>query len=391
MTAAEGSPYERLQRLHLIMGLQCNVRCTMCYQTDFSPKFNMPPELYKEKLGEAYKHVTSVKLQGGEPTVMKNCRDAAVLLRDYEQVKLTVITNGVFVDDFWHATFVEQGGNVSVSINAATEAAYDKIVVHGDYQRVIKNLERLLKARKGKTPSVGVTAVILKENFHETHKIIDLVSAMGIDYVEFLADPILSFAGLPSRDEISAEMDRCRDAIARSKAEVIGLGDFGQKFALPLRMGGPASVKKPMCGAPFDNLVIDWNGDVRVCCNTWVRAGNLYNSSLADILHGQSMHAVRNFQGKMKDGDYLWCSPNCSDNAAPTKRSLAHKYVYELASDPKNFVDKVKQKVKQLQGKWIAPKKRSTPLLDPKRRRLPLVEDRQSDAGPSPDDQRRAG
>ncbi len=390
MTVNE-SPYEGLHRLHLIMGVQCNVRCTMCYQTDFSPKFNMPPQLYEEKLGEAYKHVTSVKLQGGEPTVMKNCRDAAVLLRAHEQVKLTVITNGVFVDDFWHATFVEQGGNVSVSINAATEAAYDKIVVHGDYPRVIKNLERLLAARKGKTPSVGVTAVILKENFHELHEIIDLVSAMGLDYVEFLVDPILSFAGLPGRDAIRSEMERCRDSIARSKAKVIGLDDFGKKFALPLLMGGPVSPKKPMCGAPFDNLVIDWNGDVRVCCNTWVRAGNLYQSSLAEILHGRSMHSVQDFQGKMKDGDYGWCSPSCSDNAAPTKRSLAHKYVYELASDPKNFVDKVKQKVKQLQGKWIVPKKRSTPILDPKRRRLPLVEDRQSDAGPAPGDQRRAG
>ena len=115
--------FDGLSRLHLIMGLQCNVRCTMCYQTDFSPKFNMPPVLYKERLGEAYAHVTSVKLQGGEPTIMKNCKEAAVILQRHPQVKLTVITNGVFIDDFWHETLVEQGGNVSVSINAATEQA----------------------------------------------------------------------------------------------------------------------------------------------------------------------------------------------------------------------------------------------------------------------------
>jgi sulfatase maturation enzyme AslB (radical SAM superfamily) len=75
------TPFEGLSRLHLIMGLQCNVRCTMCYQTDFSPKFNMPPEVYRERLNEAYERVTSVKLQGGEPTVMMNCKDVAMLLR----------------------------------------------------------------------------------------------------------------------------------------------------------------------------------------------------------------------------------------------------------------------------------------------------------------------
>jgi sulfatase maturation enzyme AslB (radical SAM superfamily) len=351
------------------MGLQCNVRCTMCYQTDFSPKFNMPPELYKERLSDAYRHVTSVKLQGGEPTIMKNCKDAAIILREHPRVKLTIITNGVFIDDFWHETFVEQGGNVSVSINAATERAYEKIVIHGEYKRVIKNLERLLAARRGKTPSVGVTAVILKENFFELHSIIALCGRMGIDYVEFLADPILSFAGLPSRADVGAELQRCLDAKNQWGVQVIGLDDFGAKFALPIRFGGAPAAKKPMCGAPFHNLVIDWDGDVRVCCNTWVKMGNLYERSLAEIVAGRP---VRRFQKKMRRDDYIWCSPNCSDNASPTKLSLAHKYVYELRANPENFVLKVRQKVKQVQGKWVKPRKRSKPLAD-RKVHLPVV------------------
>lgn len=351
------------------MGLQCNVRCTMCYQTDFSPKFNMPPEIYRERLNEAYERVTSVKLQGGEPTVMKNCKDAAILLRRHQQVKLSVITNGVLVDDFWHETFVHQGGNVSVSINAATEHAYEKIVVHGDYGRVIKNLERLLAARKGRTPSVGVTAVVLKENFHELHELIELCATMGIDYVEFLVDPILSFAGLPSAGDVAAELHRCLEAKNGSNVDVIGLDDFGAKFALPIRFGRGPSVNKPMCGAPFSNLVIDWDGDVRVCCNTWVKMGNLYERSLGAILRARPL---RKFRKKMEDGDYLWCSPNCPDNAAPTKLSLVHKYGSELRANPKIFLLKVQQKVKQVQGKWVKPRKRSKPLAD-RKVHLPVI------------------
>jgi sulfatase maturation enzyme AslB (radical SAM superfamily) len=369
----ESTPFESLSRLHLIMGLQCNVRCTMCYQTDFSPKFNMPPELYKERLSEAYAHVSSVKLQGGEPTVMKNCKETAILLREHPNVKLTVITNGVLVDDFWHETFVAQGGNISVSINAATESAYDKIVVHGDYKRVVRNLERLLAARKGKSPTVGVTAVILKENFMELHSLIGLSEQMGLDYLELLVDPILSFAGLPSQADTLAEMGRCFEAKARSRVDVIGLDDFASKFVLPVAFQGPPPVTKPMCGAPFHNVVVDWDGDVRVCCNTWVKMGNLYKTPLANILRGRR---VRAFRAKMKDGDYLWCSPNCPDNAAPTKLSLAHKYAYELRADPRNFVVKVRQKLQQVQGKWVKPRKRSKPLSDrlsDKKVRLPVL------------------
>jgi sulfatase maturation enzyme AslB (radical SAM superfamily) len=356
------TPFAGLSRLHLIMGVQCNVRCTMCYQTDFSPKSNMPRELYAERLAQAYRHVTSVKLQGGEPTIMKNCREAAVLLREHPQVKLTIITNGVFIDDFWHETFVEQAGNVSVSINAASKEVYEKIVVHGEWERVIKNLERVIAARRGKTPSVGVTVVILKENFHELHRIIELCGRIGIDYVELLADPILSFAGLPARAEVEAELRRCMEAKSKTNVDVIGLDGFGAKFAIPL-FGASSGEKKPMCGAPFSNLVIDWNGDVRVCCNTWVKAGNLYEKPLEAILEDR---IVSTFRKKMQNDDYVWCSPNCSDNASPTKLSLAHKYAYEFREDPRYFLGKVQQKVKQIQGKWVTPKKRSKPLADPK-------------------------
>lgn len=366
-TALEG-----LSRLHLIMGVQCNVRCTMCYQTDFSPKFNMPEVLYKEKLRDAYPHVTSVKLQGGEPTIMKNCKEAALLLRDFPKAKITLITNGVLMDDFWHETVVEQGGHLAVSINAATAPAYEKIVIAGDYGRVIKNLERVLANRKGKTPSVAISAVILKENFGEIAALIELGGKLGVDWVEFMVDPIVTFAGLPARSEILAEMQRAVEAKAKYPGlGVVGLDDFGDKFAFPIRFDGPKAPKKPMCGAPFNNIVVDWDGTVRVCCSTWVEMGNLYKKSLAEILEDRP---VKTFQKKMRNDDYVWCSPNCPDNASPTKLSLAHKYAYELKQDPKQFVRKVEQKIKQVQGKWVTirNKKRSKPLED-RKVRLPVV------------------
>lgn len=363
---ADDSPLRELERLHLIMGLQCNVRCTMCYQTDFSPKFNMPEVIYKEKLREAYPYVKSVKLQGGEPTIMKNCREAAVILRDYPQAKLTIITNGVFIDDFWHETFVEQGGCINFSINAASQPNYDKIVIHGEYIKVIRNIERLLANRRGKTPLVGMNAVILKDNFHELHKMIELAGKLGVDYFEFLTDPILSYAGLPGREQVQAELERCKEAAAKTTLNVSGLADFNQKFALPLfNVETTTKKNRSACPAPFHNLVVDWDGTARVCCNTWVELGNITEQPLLEIW--QSKRALQ-FRNKMKNDDYLWCSPACSDNVYPSKLSLLHKYWYEFRKDPRQFMRKVIHKIQQLRGKLIKPKKRTRTLPDPKLR-----------------------
>ena len=107
MTSLQSSTeptFPGLNRMRLTMGMQCNVRCTMCYQTDFSPKFNMDPVVYRERLKEVYPHLRGVKLIGGEPTIMKNCREAAQLLRAYPRIKLNITTNGIFIDDFWIET-----------------------------------------------------------------------------------------------------------------------------------------------------------------------------------------------------------------------------------------------------------------------------------------------
>jgi sulfatase maturation enzyme AslB (radical SAM superfamily) len=359
------SQLDGLQRLHLIMGVQCNVRCTMCYQTDFSPKFNMPAVLYKERLLDAYPHVRTVKLQGGEPTIMKNCRETATLLRDYPNVKLSVTTNGVNIDEFWHETFQHQGALVWVSINAATEAAYDKIVILGQFQKVIKNIERVLANRKENTPAVRISTVILKENFHETAKLLELGEKLGVDGVDYIVDPILSFAGLPNHETVVAELRRCHEIRERSGMHVTGLTEFQSKFLFRFPQYSKALVMetpapKPMCGAPFHNVVVDWNGDVRTCCNSWVDLGNLHRQTLTEIWRGER---VNTFRRKMEKNNYIWCAPNCDDNANPTKLALAHKYTYQLREDPGQFVRKVDQKARQLVGKWVKvkPKKKAAP------------------------------
>lgn len=344
------------------MGVQCNVRCTMCYQTDFSASRNMKPALYIDRLRHVYPQLRTVKLIGGEPTIMKNCRDAATLFRqEYPNVKLDVTTNGVFIDDFWHEAFVQQGKIVSISLNAATEATYNKIVILGVYKQAVRNLERILADRAGTAPIVRMSTVILKENVLEIAKFVQLGVDLGVDWISFLSDPILSAMGLPDYAEIRPELEKARAIQEKAGIKVTGLDNFEGhlKTGSQLRMwASDASDTKKMCTMPFTNVVVDWNGDVRVCCNTWVTLGNLNKSSFDELWDGK---VATQFRQKMKKGNYLWCSPNCGDNPKPTPLSLVHKSWYRIRENPQEFVTKIRQKSSQLLGTWVKVKDKRKP------------------------------
>jgi sulfatase maturation enzyme AslB (radical SAM superfamily) len=337
------NPFKGIRRLHLMMGLQCNARCVMCYQTDFSPKYNMPAEIYREHLLPVYPHIQSVKMQGGEPTIMPNCRDLAGFLRGYDNIRFSITTNGIHLDDFWLEAMVAQGGFVNFSLNAASKQSYQPIVKYGDFDKVQANLKRMLASRQGHQPVVAISMVVLNHNILEVADFIELGAELGVDQVSFGVDPILSFANLPPKAEIQAVLTRA-DELARSlemetEALDVLLRDFGVSETDPL-----PRVTPEVCPLPFNNLVVDERGDVRVCCNTWKILGNTYRDAMEDIVAGK---VAKRFRRKVEAGDYNWCDPYCGNNPKPSKQALLNKYSYLARRDPKGTYGKLKAKLKR--------------------------------------------
>lgn len=343
-------PAARLRRLQLTMGVQCNVRCSMCFQTDYSPKLNMPAGIYRDLLRDTYGRIERLKVIGGEPTIMQNCREVAALVREHAALKLDIHTNGVLVDAFWQETFVEQGGMILFSINAATQRTYESIVRFGDYRRAIRNVERLLAGRKGRVPTVKLTSVILKENVSEIAELVRLGAALGVDSVVFGMDPILSRTCDRTRDEVRAELVRAKEAHAATGVAVQGLDRF-ERALCPAEAGDEAPLwateAAVPCPVPFTELVVDSGGEVQVCCNSWVKLGSVYDSTLTELRGGELVAA---FQRKVRSGDYLWCSPHCHKNPRPHPLALGHKLWTRVKEDPRQVVRKLARKVRQMRG-----------------------------------------
>jgi len=345
MATILAEPFQGLERLILIMGYQCNARCSMCYQTDFSAKFNMPAVIYKQKLKNAYPQVKSVKIQGGEPTIMPNCREVAEILRHYPQIKITLTTNGISISEFWHETFLSQCGYINFSVNAATEESYNKIVQYGNFKKVLGNIERLMSKRASPMPPVSISMVVLNENVRELHDFIKLGNNLGVDEVYFIVDPILSFNLTLPEKEIIAEIERAEVLSQNSRVRVDGLNSFKRHFKNDDSVKAANSVKCQICPMPFRTLVVENNGDLKLCCDTWIKIGNLNKNTLEELWRGAK---AEQFRKRIKGNNYLWCEPYCPDNPNPSKYALPYKYWSFFTEDPMNFFNKVRSKIKKL-------------------------------------------
>lgn len=338
------NPFEETKQLHLFMGLQCHAQCIMCYQGHFSAKDNMPAVVYREHLAGLYPYVKHVKIQGGEPTIMSNCKDLVLFLRKFPGIKISLITNGVCIDEFWMETIINQGQSINLSVNAASRDVYDQIVKNGDFDRVIGNIRKIISRRLCKIPTVAISMVVLSHNIDQIADFITLGYDLGVDVVVFTVDPVLSFKGAGSKKKIQEELLRSVAVIKRTRMGVWGLDVVARYCGYSWIMEQRDQAKKG-CPRPFNNLMVDQQGDVRACCWAWQVFGNTYRASLEDILKSARL---KNFQEKVKRGDYSWCRPQCPDNPAPTKHALLNESFYIARRDPARFLATVTHKLCRL-------------------------------------------
>jgi radical SAM protein with 4Fe4S-binding SPASM domain len=64
------------------------------------------------------------------------------------------------------------------------------------------------------------------------------------------------------------------------------IGGEGTRAEVPLVSGGPAAQHETYCPAPYDQFVVQWNGDVVSCCTDYegrTKTANVFASSIEDI------------------------------------------------------------------------------------------------------------
>jgi MoaA/NifB/PqqE/SkfB family radical SAM enzyme len=199
---------------------------------------------------------------------------------------------------------------LSVSLDGATAATYESIRLKGRFDRFVRNLDRLMTARRlagTRTPEVRLVLVLMRQNMHEVPALVRLAAEHGVDgvLVQRLAHPLdeptLPSRYIPVRSYIdSAQLTRADEARAAelfSTARALA-SKLGVDLNLP-RLRGDARPADAggRCTWPWDGVYLTARGEMLPCCmvGTPDRAnfGSVADAPVASVWNGPEAQAFR--------------------------------------------------------------------------------------------------
>jgi MoaA/NifB/PqqE/SkfB family radical SAM enzyme len=290
----------------------CNLRCEMCNHWRGHRESPLPAERVLQTLDElASLGCAKVHFSGGEPLLRPQVPEF-IERASGRGIRVTMTTNGTLVDKALARRMIESGlRGVNVSIDAPTRRIHERVRgVEGSFKKTSRAVEYFRRyARKGKL-TVRVNTVVSRLNFRALAGLPDYVADLGADRLNLI--PVDDHCGEHlslTRRHIREYNDRIAPAIAE-RALDLGLMEhareaypFGRTAEeISLGRNGEYAMgwyDRHPCFAPWTQSLIDFNGEVYVCCMTRERIpplGDLRTSSFTEIWRGAAYDEVR---GKM--------------------------------------------------------------------------------------------
>ncbi len=340
-------PLSYLREIQIEFGKQCNVRCIMCYQTDFSPTTRAAEVIWKERLLPAYPTVEEISISGGEPTVLPGARQLLeIVLAQYPHMKLNAVSNGLLFNGIWEEAFLKQGKTLNISLNAIDPDVYKRVVQFGRQEDVIANIRRLVAGRS-ETKSklkLRLSMVVLDETVHQLGDFVQWAADNGADEVMFHTDYLRGIRKV-AQDVVQRHVAKAYEVADRNPHVAIQLLEaFDRIFALqhglkPIRVEAIKPRADKPCNIPFDYIAINPDGTTFPCCKSWYPIGNLVESSLQDVW--SSVESYR-FRRRMMNMNFSDCMVACDSNANPVHPRIANarKAYWIVRRDPRSAVKK---------------------------------------------------
>jgi radical SAM protein with 4Fe4S-binding SPASM domain len=269
---------------------QCNLECRMCpvvYRGDGGarapgkPPAFMSLETFRSVLDQ-FPGIRELHLQGmGEPFLHPRLVDM-IRYAAAKGIEVSTNTNLTALSDRRIDELVASGlKELHVSLDAAEAEAYEYIRVGSRFARVMRNLERLMEAKRragGEEPEVSLVAVAMRRNLEQLPRLVRLARDHGIATISVqhlahdFSEGTLPPKYQPMRDFVdrqtlldadSREVERWF-AEAREAAERLGV-----RLRLPkLARGAPPPEARGVdrCDWPYRRAYVSYTGQAMPCC-----------------------------------------------------------------------------------------------------------------------------
>lgn len=287
----------------------CNLKCEMCNHWRETREPPVTPERLKEVITELAEMGTQkIHISGGEPMLRPQIPDFVELASSLG-IKVTMTTNGTLITKEKAKRLVEAGlRGVNLSIDSPIRKMHEKIRgVEGAFKATTKAVGLFNRYKhKGKL-TIRINTVVSRTNYETLATLPDLAHELGADGINLI--PVDDHCGeiLSMRKK---DIEIFNNEIAPRIAErALELGlivsdedafPFGRDES-EVRLGRAGRYafgfyEKHPCYAPWTHSLIDFNGNVYVCCMTREKIpplGNIIQNSFKEIWDGTAYRKIR--------------------------------------------------------------------------------------------------
>lgn len=313
---------------------RCNLRCTHCYQEDYSPDGEMSLDELKaiaDKLIKAlikWNKKGKIALTGGEPFLKPELFPLLEYLDQRPQIaNLYILTNGTLItkEICNKICAIKKVSRVQVSLDGATAETHDFIRGRGNFKKALKGIELLGDSNI----KVNLMYTVQRGNKEEIPALFDLAAHLGINSLL-----IERFVPCGNGRKISSEMlssEELRDVFSYISTRTDYEYDHGKPIMVvkqrPLwvnvdpekaKMNSSLPIHKQVggiCSIGLDNLSILSDGTVLPCRRLNIPIGNLKYDTLFKIWYTSELlwklRDKQNLKGRCHSCEFLSLCSGC--------------------------------------------------------------------------------
>jgi radical SAM protein with 4Fe4S-binding SPASM domain len=297
---------------------QCNLRCRMCpiqFRNEGGPgqpRAFMDFDVFR-RLIDQFPQMTELHLQGlGEPLLHPRFFDM-VAYASGRSIRVSTNTNLTVMSEAGAEQCVRSGLRViHVSLDGASAETYQAIRLRARFERVLRNLRRLMQARRrldSADPEVRLVVVVMRRNLHELPDLVRLAHAEGVHSVsvQHLCHDF-GEASLPERyrpmrafveQETLLHEDPLRVAQSFDAARAAAW-ELDVELRLPNvvpRTHPPGTPGRKRCDWPWRGAYVSYDGRAMPCCMVAtpdrIHFGDMAQDGVAAVWNNRDYSAFR--------------------------------------------------------------------------------------------------
>ncbi|MBW2989024.1 SPASM domain-containing protein [Candidatus Woesearchaeota archaeon] len=252
----------------------CNLKCPLCPVGNGSirrEKGVMSYETYLKVMQKIQKGLVHISFWNwGEPLLNKDIY-RMISYAKKKGIHTLVATNGYLMTPESSEHILKSGlDEIRISLDGASKESYSAYRQNSDFDKVIRNIRSFIEEKKRLKKKIKITIqfIVMKHNQHEIGLMKEVFKGLGADYLAI----------------------KTVSAINDQKDTKKFLPDDENLSRFKVNENTFRSKSFDMCYLAWKSIVINWNGEVTVCCrdvDAQYSMGNILANTLSEIWNGK--------------------------------------------------------------------------------------------------------